>query len=91
MNDDDGLDHKHSAPQMRPIRLLVDDSTSDEMTYKGMKAYEVREVREMRIRNRKKEYFVMWSGYSSTEGQWIPASQLNLQARKAFEQRSHLR
>ena len=71
---------------------LVDDSSSGEergdskITYmlNGEEAFLVREIRDDRVNRKRKEYLVVWEGYDSTEASWVPATDVNLEARKAY-------
>ena len=73
----------------RPLRLLLDDSTSDAsdgLRFRGDKAYCIRGIRDERIVDRHKEYFVAWEGYSSSEATWEPAMNVNREAVSQWNQ-----
>ena len=55
----------------RPMQLLIDDSSSAEVSdglrYNGEKAYVIREIRKERTVNGLTDYLVAWDGYSTSE------------------------
>ena len=73
---------------------LIDDSSSgddrggaassEELTLNGEKAYLVRDIRADRLIGKRKDYLVLWEGYSSSESSWVPAKDVSLFARKLY-------
>ena len=44
----------------------------------------VRDIRDDRLSGNRKDYLVVWDGYSSSEASWVPAKDVNLFARKLY-------
>ena len=44
----------------------------------------VRDIRGDRMVRKRKEYKVIWEGYPSSEADWVPASNINFEARKNY-------
>ena len=45
--------------------------------FRGKRAYEVREIRDERVKRGKIEYHVHWKGYPSEDATWEPEENIN--------------
>ena len=73
------------------MRLLDDSSSADDRgrdyrdaSSNGERAYVVCDIRDDRLSGKRKDYLVVWDGYSSSEASWVPAKDVNLFARKLY-------
>ena len=73
-----------SSSEDHEQKISSNTSRSDGLTLNGEEAYLVREIRGDRISRKRKEYLVLWEGYSSSEASWVPASDVNLFARRLY-------
>lgn len=78
------------SSRKRPMRLLIDDSSSDAsdgLRYNGDKAFYIREIMDERTVDGLTDFFVTWDGYSTSEASWIPAENVNQAARQAWKKK----